>query len=346
MAKNCWIVCLTCLVFLLGSVFLSCSQSKKVIERNIQAAGGEEKLTQIKNYSFKYGSTTYYMSSDGKMKLTEGRDPIITEIILVDEDKVKRNCFNNITEFTGLQKSEYQCLAKLRSGLFTLINFKDQLEYKGSKSFGPSEHYMLTTNIGDLEVEFYLNSDEFTVKRLVLKGYDPSQDKYEINHDFGPYQEINGVKIPSSWFRSQVGTRGSKYEISDVKMNQNYDKDFFSKLELNAGEVEIKQGALKGNIIEFRFRRNMLQIDTNWTDECIKKAGFKTKDKLILQINDKEIEIDFFESFPPRQTIRPGSKFMVPNRRSENYLIYLISPEYKGLAEELEHLLPIRLKRK
>jgi len=318
---------------------------KDIVEKNIQAAGGHEALSKVKNYSFKHGLKTYYMESSGLMKLTDGKEPVITEVILMDHDKVKRNCFNNITEMTGFVKSTYQCLAKLRGGLFTLANFKDQLEFKGQKNFGPKKHYILTTNIGDLKVEFYLDADEFTLKRLVFKGFDQSRGKFEVNHDFGPYQEIDGIKIPSSWFSSQVGTRGSNFGVSDVKINPPLDKDFFSTMEVNVGDVEIAEGALSGNIIESSFRRNMLQISTNWTDKCMKGAGFKPKDKLILQMGNREIEIDFYESFPPRETIGPGSKFLVPNRRSENYIIYLISPEYKQLLEEIEPLLPIRVKK-
>lgn len=338
------------LVVFLGSFLLLYAQAnlsvKDIVRKNIQAAGGPEALSEVKHYSFKHDLKTYYMATSGLMKLTTGKEPVITEVILVDEDKVKRNCFNKITELAGLVKSIYQCLTKLRCGLFTLANFKDQLEFKGLKSFGPKKHYMLTTDMGKLKVEFYLDADEFTLKRLVFKGFDQSRGKYEVNHDFGPYQEINGIKIPSSWFSSQVGTRGSNYGISDVKINPSIDKDFFSSIEVNVGEVKIAEGALSGNIIESSFRRNMLQMSTNWTDECIKGAGFKAKDKLILQMADKEIEIDFYESFPPRETIGPGSKFMVPNRRSENYLIFLISPEYKQLLEEIVPLLPIQVKRK
>jgi len=318
---------------------------KDIVEKNIQAAGGKEALSAVKNYSFKHGLRTYYMATSGLMKLTDGKEPVITEVILVEKDKVKRNCFNKISEMAGFVKSTYQCLAQLRSGLFTLINFKDQLEFKGQKNFGPKKHYMLTTDIGRLKVEFYIDYDEFILKRLVFKGFDQSRGRYEVNHDFGPYQEIDGIKIPSSWFGSSVGARGSNYGISNVKINPTLDKDFFSTIEVNVGEVKIAEGALSGNIIEFSFRRNMLQMSTNWTDECIKGAGFKSKDKLILQMGDKEIEIDFYESFPPRETIGPGSKFLVPNRRSENYIIYLISPESKQLLEEIEPLLPIQVKK-
>jgi hypothetical protein len=339
----------TGLSIFLGSFLLLHAQAdlsvKDIVEKNIQAAGGKEALSKVENYSFKHGLRTYYMATSGLMKLTDGKEPVITEVILLEQDKVKRNCFNNITEMAGFVKSTYQCLAKLRSGLFTLINFKGQLELKGLKNFGPKKLYMLTTNIGDLNVEFYLDSDEFTLKRLVFSGFDQSRGKYDVNHDYGPYQEIDGIKIPSSWFSSQVGTRGSNFGISDVKINAPLDEDFFSSIEVNVGEVKIAEGALSGNIIESSFRRNMLQISTNWTDKCIKGAGFKAKDKLVLQMGDREIEIDFHESFPPRETLGPGSKFMTPNRRSENYLIYLISPEFRELLEEIEPLLPIRVKK-
>jgi hypothetical protein len=346
MVRYRWILFTVCFLILSGFIFLSCSQANKIVEQNILAAGGKANLSKIKNYSFTYGSTNYYLSTEGVMKLTEGRAPIITEVILNEEDKVQRNCFNNTTEFTGLQKSIFQCLARLRAGLFTLINFQGQLEYQGLKSFGPQEFHMLSTKLEDLEAEFYLDSEDLLLKRLVLKGYDEEQNKHEENHDFGPYQEIEGVKIPSSWFASQVGIRGSTVEISDVKVNQPLEKDFFSNLDVNVGDVEIGQASLKGNIVQSSFRRNILTIGTNWTEVCIQKAGFKAKDKLILQIADTEFEIDFHESFPPRSSLGPGSKFMVPNSRGDNYLIYLISPEFSQLAEQLDTLSPIRVKKK
>lgn len=346
MIKHRWIFFTVCFLILSGSAVLFSSDADRIVEQNILAAGGKANLSKIKNYSFTYGPTTYYLSTDGVMKLTEGQAPIITEVILIGKDKAQRNCFNNISEYSGLQKSIYQCLAYLRAGLFTLRHFQGQLEYHGLKSFGPQKLHMLSTKAGDLEAEFYINSEDYLLKRLVLKGYDEEQNKHEENHDFGPYQEVEGVKIPSSWFASQVGIRGSSVEISDIKINQPLEEGFFSNLDVNVGEVEIGQGSLKGNIVQSSFRRNILTIDTNWTEVCIQKAGFKAEDKLVLLVADTELEIDFRESFPPRNELGPGSKFMTPNRRGDNYLIYLISPEFSQLAEQLDTLMPIRLKKK
>ncbi len=340
----------TALLFFLLSFLNSASFSelsvKEIVEKNIQAAGGKEALAQVKNFSFQAGSRTYYLSSSGEMKITEGKKPVITEVILVDKEKARRNCFNILSEYEGMEKATYQIMAKLRSGLFTLAHFADQLKFQGSTTFGPKKHYMLTSKVDDLEVEFYLDPDDYSLKRVVMKGYDAENNKYEVNHDFGPYQETAGIRIPSSWFRSQVGTRGQLHEITDVKLNPALDKDFFSTLAVNVGEVGIAKGVLSGNVVEFTFQRGMLIIGTNWTEKCMQGAGFKAKDKLILQVNDREIEVDFYDASPSRGEVGPGAKFILPNRRSENYLIYLWSQEYQKLAEELGPLLPIRLKRK
>ncbi|NIM90269.1 MAG: hypothetical protein GTO17_04895 [Candidatus Aminicenantes bacterium] len=338
------------LFFLFSTTLLSLSQSKptleELLEKNVQAAGGKEKLSTIENYAFKHGTTSYYMSADGLMKITEGQEPIVKEVIIADQNKVRRNCFNQISEISGLEKSTYQCLAGVRCGLFTLIKFKDQLDFKGIKKFGPKEYYLLTTNIDDLRIEFYLDGLEFTLKRIVFQGFDQAGGKYEVNHDLGPYQEVNGVKIPSSWFGSRVGTRGRTHEIAEVKMNLELEKNFFSDLEVKVGKIKVDEGALQGNVIEFMFRRDILMIATNWTKDCLQRAGFKTGNKLILQADEKKIEIEYYESMPPRETLTPGKKFMIPNQRSENYLVYLWSADFKELEEKLEPLLPIQVRRK
>jgi len=337
--------------FLLCLFLPSFSQSEatvtELVTKNIQAAGGAEKLASLKNFSFKAGPRTFYLSSAGQMKiLTEMKKPIVTEVILVDNDKVQRNCYNNISEFVGLQKATYQTLAKLRSGLFTLARLKDDLEYGGLKAFGPKKHHLLKTKVDELEVEFYLDSEEYRIERIVFKGYTPGGDKFEINHDYGVYQEIEGFYIPSSWFGSQVGTRGELIEVSDVTFNQTLAEDFFSTLEVNVGEVKIEAGGLSGSVVEVVFRRGLLMIGTNWTSQCLQKAGFKTNDKLILSAGGQEIDIEFFESQPPRNDLGPGAKIMIPNRSDENYLVYLWSEEFKDLTETLSPLSPIQVKKK
>ncbi|MFQ6108736.1 MAG: hypothetical protein ACE5L7_04200, partial [Candidatus Aminicenantales bacterium] len=318
---------------------------KEIVAKNIQAAGGKEKLAETRYLTFKAGTRTYTISSDGDMKITEGKDPVVTEVILVDEEKARRNCFNTLSEYKGMERLNYIVLAKLFSGLFTLSPFESRLHLQGLRSFGPKNHYLLTSRVNGFELDFYLDTEGFHLQRLVMKGYDPEGNKYEVSYDFGPYQDVDGIKIPSSWFFSRVGARGQLIQISDVKRNPPLPEDFFSSLELNVGEVKISDKALKGNIVEFSFQRGMLLIGTNWTRDCIQKAGFQSRDKLLFKVTDRELEIDFYDTSPPRGAIGPGAKFMMRSRRGENYLIYLWSEGFKDLTESLEPLMPIQVRK-
>lgn len=339
------------LLFIFSFVVLAFSQQdyslKELVEKNIKASGGKEKILQIKNFSFKAGQQTYNISSDCRMKITFGRDPVITEVILVDRENVKRNILNEITEFKDLSRDSYQGLTMLYSGLFTLMKFENKLKFQGKKSLGPKKFYILTTQVGDLMVDLYLDPDEFTIRRMAFQGIDPGRGKYEVNHDFGPFKKIEDIKIPSSWFNSQLSTRGDLYEISDVKMNQSLEKEFFSKYDVNAGVVEIGQGSLKGNVVDFKSTSgNGIIISTNLRKDNMQKAGFKANEKLILKIDAEQIEIDFFDFQPPRSAMAPGTKLIFPGPRGTGFIIQILSSEYKDLIKELKLLLPIKVRRK
>ncbi len=342
------------IVFLAAAFSGFCSQvppeiesGNDIIAQNIAGVGGSERLAGVQGFAFSYGPTTYFMSEEGPMKMTVGKAPIITEVILVNQEGVRRNCFNNVSHLEGDDAAMYRVLAKLRSGLFTLRGFEGELAYQELRRFGPQEMHYLTTSEGDLQVEFFVDAGTHLLKRLVMKGFNEAQGgNYEVNHDFGPYQEVDGLKLPSSWFSSRVGTRGSEFEIQDVRLNPDLDPDFFTSLDVNVGEIEINPGELKGNLVEFAFQRGRLQLGTNWTNRCIEGAGFKPNDTLVLAIQDREIEVEFFNAQPPREAMGAGSHVMMPNFRSENYNIYLMSEEYQDLAEALEPLMPIRLTKK
>jgi hypothetical protein len=321
-------------------------QVDDIIARNIEAAGGNERLSGIESFSFSFGPTTYTMSASGPMKMTVGKLPVITEAILVNDQGVRRNCFNNLSQFQGLDADVYQVLARLRSGVFSLIHFQGELAYQELKSFGPQQMHRLTTTVGGLQVEFNVDAETYELKRLVLKGYEEAQGSYDVSHDFGPYQEAEGIRLPSSWYSSRVGTRGSEFEVQDVRLNPVLDSGYFENLDINAGDVEINPGELKGHIVEFAFQRGQLTLGTNWTARCVQGAGFEPEDTLVLNIQDRDVELVLYNDRPPQGAMGPGKNVMIPNFRSENYNIYLISEEYQALAETLEVLLPIRLGKK
>jgi hypothetical protein len=323
---------------------------KEIVKKNLQSSGGKERLLQIQNVSFKTGGTRCYATTKGELKLVTGKDPVITEVILAQGDKVQKNSFQAITDITGPQKDVYLTLAKLYAGLFSLRNFEGKLKLEGLKAYGPEKLYHLTTLSGALKVGFFLRTDDFSLKRLVLEGSTSEGDKYEVNFDFAPFEETEGLKIPLSWFSSQVGTRGNLVEVAEVKTNQPLAQDFFAKLEVNVGTTEAAAGLLRGNVLDSNFSPYGLTINTNWTKKDVEKAGLRSGDKLAFLVDGVESEVVFFASaneIPPQNELAKGARLMTPMPRGgENYVIQFFAVDTAQIAAKLKPLAPIEIRRK
>jgi hypothetical protein len=324
---------------------------KEILRKNLEAAGGKAKLGQVKNFSFKAAGARNVASAAGELKVLTGKDPVITEVILVRGDKVRRNAFNTVSDITGPQKAVYQTLAKLYAGLFSLAGFDGQLKLEGLKSYGPEKFYHLTTKapVGGIAVGFFLSSADFRLKRLLFQGKTPEGDKYEVNYDFAPFEETAGLNLPLSWFASQVGTRGDMAELTEVKTNQPLARNFFTTLEINAGKTEVTPGEMTGNILDFNSSPFGLSIVTNWTKKDVEKAGFRTGDKLILLIDEDEFELAFYAQageLPRPDQMAKGARLLAPMPRGgDAFAVQIIGGDTAPIMAKLKALAPISVKK-
>jgi hypothetical protein len=322
----------------------------EILQKNLQASGGRERLSQVQNISFKIGGTRSYATANGELKLVSGKDPVITDVILVKGDKVRRNSFNAITDITGPQKVLYQTMAKLYAGLFSLSKFEGRLKLEGLKTYGSEKFYHLTTRSDAVDVGFFLRTDDFFLKRLVFTGLTPEGDKYAVNYDFAPFEEAEGLKIPLSWFSSQVGSRGTLAEVTELKTNQPLPEDFFDRLEVNVGTTEASAGELKGNVLDFNSSPYGLTITTNWTKADVEKAGLRTGDKLTFLVEGVEAELVFYASaneIPPQNELAQGARLLTPMPRGgDNYVIQFFAVDSAQIASKLKPLARIQIKKK
>jgi hypothetical protein len=330
-----------------------------ILKKNIEAIGGRGKLEEIKNFSFKAGSNTYFVRSDGTMKVLMGQEPVVIVAVLVTDDLVKENYFHQILTIEGIEKSRLQCMARLVSGLFSLANFEEFLTYQGVKSFGPEKNHLLSGKACGMDVTFSLDVDSFLVRRMVLEKYTAEEGHYGISYEFGDYKEINGIKIPSSIFYAPIGAQSSstpfQREISDVKANLEFDDEFFSRIDVNIGEVTSAPGELRGNVFEIMSMapRPSIIIVTNWRPQDIKKAGLRTGEKLILTLDNLEIELTFYQTDIEREDNNygiPDARFMTMDpMRGNLYFIYLNltdKDKTESIKAKLTPLIPIQIRRK
>jgi hypothetical protein len=324
---------------------------KDILRKNLEASGGKAKLAQVKTLSFRTGGARNVVSSSGELKVTSGKEPVVTEAVLVSGGKVVRNSFNVVSDVAGPQAAVYQTMAKLYAGLFSLVRFEGQLQLVGVKSFGPEKFYHLTpkTPVGPVAVHFYLRADDFLLRRLVFQGTTPEGDKYEVNYDFAPFEEAGGLKLPLSWFVSQVGTRGNLTEMSEVKANVALDKGFFAKAETNVGRTETAPGEMKGNVLDWNTSPFGLTVVTNWTRKDVEAAGLKTGDKLVLLLDEVEYELAFYaqsSELPPQNELAKGARLLAPMPRGgEAFAIQIIGGDSGPMAAKLKPLAAISAKK-
>jgi hypothetical protein len=342
-------------VFLL-SIFPSASSAgedlslKAMVQKNIEASGGQEKLGQVQNLSFRTGNTRFVVASNGEIKLSTGKDPVVTEVILVKDGRVRRNSYNTITDIPDPEKTVYLTLARLYAGLFSLVKFEGDLKLERLKSFGPEKLYHLTlAKPGAIEVGFFLRPDDFRLKRLVFQGKTPDGDVYEVNTDFGIFEPVEGFNMPLTWFSSQVGTRGNLAEVAEVKLNQPLPEDIFSRLEVNVGATEAGLGQLKGNVLDFNSSPYGMMIITNWRKSDIERAGLRTGDKLSFLVEGVESEVVFYASaaeVPNQNELAQGARVMTPPWFGDTYTLQFIAVDTAAIASKLKPLTPIEIRKK
>jgi hypothetical protein len=323
---------------------------KAVVQKNIEASGGRDKLSQVQNFSFRTGDTKFVVAASEDLKLSSGKDPVVTEVIQVKDGRVQRNSYNTVTDVSDPEKGVFLTLARLYAGLFSLVKFEEGLKLEGLKSFGPEKLYHLTAKSGVLKVDFFLRPDDFHLKRLVFRGSTSDGNTYEVNTDFGPFEAVEGFNIPLSWFSSQVGTRGSLAEVTEVKLNQPLPGGFFSELKVNVGVTEAGPGQLKGNVLDFNSSPYGLMVTTNWRNNDIEKAGLRTGDKLSFLAEGVESEVIFYATpgeIPDRSELAKGARLMMPMPRGgDTYVIQFIAVDTAPVASKLKPLTRIEIRKK
>lgn len=326
---------------------LSAESVADIVKRNVAAAGGEARLALVRNLSFTAGGNDYYVTPAGTLKIVvQGLPPAVIEVILVERGLIRRNRLNEMIDTPDIEKARFALFAKLFGGCFTIRNFAADLRLEGIRRFGPETFYRLSAAVPPMTVEFDLDTSECLLRQVALRGTNPDGSRYEEFFDMGRYQDIQGVKIPSSWFRSLVGGRGNLSEISGVSFDVLLDKNFFTTTAVNAGEVKVAAGALEGQILALLDQRGSFVLVSNWTPGQAEKAGLTSGANLALRIEDLEREAVFYASSSEAESAnayQQGARIMTfdPQRGSTLWILFfapsdeeaaLVKAKVKGLS--------------
>jgi len=323
-----------------------------IVKRNVAAAGGEARLAAVRNLSFTAGGSAYYVTPAGMLKIVvQGLPPAVIEVILVERGLIRRNRLNEMIDTPDIEKTRFSLYAKLFGGCFTIGNFAADLRFEGTRRFGPETFYRLSAAVPPMTVEFDLDTAECLLRQVALRGTNPDGSRYEEFFDMGLYQDFQGVKMPSSWFRSLVGGRGNLSEVSDVSFDVPLDRDFFTTTAVNVGEVKVAAGALEGHILALLDQRGSFVLVTNWTPGQAEKAGLTSGANLALRIEDLEREAVFYAGSSEAESAnayQPGARIVTfdPQRGGTFWILFFVpsAEEAAAIKAKVKGLSPVSVR--
>lgn len=353
MKKICKVLIMSCILCMISAVFPLFAEEitvDQIIKWNVAAAGGVEKLNEIKSASIEiYNRGRLYLTAytQGKiMKIVAGEPPIIQSVILANNDDVKRKTFTSDASLTTRDKCVYICMEKLVSGAFTLRNFQENLTYKGIKKLGPETHYIVESEIVGYTVQINIDTESKLIKRMIIEDNSPDASGYKATYDFLPVVESSGLMIPAGWYECDLGAgataRSTQFDLQNFKINPILEKDFFLKMELNMGSVTSEPGSIKGNIIGMQYSSDggYGYFTLNIQESDLKKASLNENDKVVFKYGDKEVEATIYTS-----TLNIGSKEAAPGNilflslsGSPFYGIVMFGEQFKPFFEKFEPL--------
>lgn len=330
---------------------------KEIIVRHLKAVGGDAKIQSTGCIKFNFATpepnstiinTVYAMGEDTKIIL--GEPPLIETVVVVKNNQIKVNSFAGSEGLTERQKREALASAKLYAGYFSLMKYKDILEYSGIKKYGPEKHHVFSVNETEYSIEFYIDSDSFLLKRMELSNNKKGLDNYKLSFEISDYTKVDGIPIPKGFFRADMGAeataRGADVIITNVKTNVKVAEDFFNDTKLNYGNVNLKDGVLVGNGVSSDFvdRFKYSFVLTNWTDDIVKKAGFKPKDKITIEYNGEKYEANYLASINELRgpLLEPGNIYFVKGRNNSYYIWFLFGEQFKKISETYKPLTEIK----
>jgi len=337
--------------------------AEELIRKTVEAVGGLKAVSAVQTLSFKIGAQTYVASADGRLKVMSGLEAsVVYETVLVAGGTVRRNTLNRPAVVEGAEAVRWGSLARFLGGVFTPRLFPGPFEIAGTRRYGPARHHILTTREAGAEIAFSVDADDFQVKRMVLKIPRPGEDSYELSCEFVDYKDVQGLKIPSTVFFSQVGVGGTgtpgPRPVADIAVNPPLAGDVFSSIEVNAGASEAAPGILKGQIL-FGFGyddERIAIVFTNWGREEIERAGFKAGDRLAVNLDGFEYEATFYPTEEDKGETYVGGAYdpgramltLWPSRTPMYHLYFSIMPKdlYDLVRSKSVALRPIEARRK
>ncbi|MFH2001375.1 MAG: hypothetical protein ABIK28_16960 [Planctomycetota bacterium] len=331
-----------------AEVKAQCTTAIEVIERNLEAVGGREKIRTIES-----------LIIEGEL---EGVDPPPRRKVTLyakKPDRLRQEGLFSVTVFNGkgfvneskgmpvpLTESDEDEL-RYRIGFihnsFTLLKWEplfSKAELKGIKRYGPVEQYVILFPDGQNGHDFvaYIDSETFLIDRIVFLIRHAKAKTLKVVNRLREYQRFEGIMMPTFIIYDRVGWKAlpSQFQVRRVTVNPGLEDALFESPEIRLGFATRDGNRLNCEVMGKTEEGYLL---TNARDDDLSALAIHDHERVRLDVAGRTVEVTYL------QTIQAGAGKI---DRNEIYLCRYPGLDYPrliliSLAKNVEQEIPCRV---
>jgi hypothetical protein len=296
-----------------------CATALEVIEKNLQAVGGRDRIQSIQSMIVK-GATgsallppseevTLYLKKPDHFK-QEGA----FRVVLCSGDRFLANTGGTQAPISGGSLDELNYRIGYYHNGFSLLKWKDYFptaELEEIKKYGPTEQYQirLPAAEGGRDLIAYIDADTFLVDRLVYNIRQAGAGFLQVVNRLRDYQDFEGIQIPTRLVYDKVGweVSPSHFLIREVNFDPELDENLFENADIDFGTVVCGADQVQGEI------RGVMNgtLLTNVTLEDLTSMNIQHTDWVRLQVGDIKMEVKVLDNIQRSATeIKPDEIYL------------------------------------
>lgn len=308
----------------------------KIINRNLEAVGGAEKLRSINSLIIKGGRgsigsrppepATCYLKAPDHFKQKSS-----TGVILSSGEKKVQDIGAGETELPPPMASELDLFIPFALKAFSLLAWEeyfDAAEYLGKKRYGPDEQYVIllpkAQNGEDLTVHF--DAESYLIDRLTFKLPDPKAHFLNGLSRLRDYKTFDGIKLPTTVSSEKIGWRelDGQFVIEEIQINPEIDDGIFKEAKMDYGTLIREGDSLKGEVRSTRFDL----LHSNVSDEDLAAIGVNDGDWISITLGENIVKAKYIKDYTPEPTAPPPTfnRFLIHPRAEYNRMLLLGAP--------------------
>lgn len=279
-----------------------CSTAMEVIEKNLAAVGGIERLRAIESLIIEGEVEEVAPPPKRKKTLHLNKPALLKEeglfsVIVFDGEKARKETRGKSVALEEADVDELRYRAGFVHNAYSLLNWEahfEKAELKGIKRYGPIKQYVLlfpdAQNGRDFVV--YIDSKTFLIDRIVFIVRHSKAKTLKVVNRLRDYKSFDGIMMPTFIIFDRVGWKAvpSQFQIHEVRINPEINDKIFEKMEISLGRVTRSNGSLQGEVMG---KMEEGYILTNFRISDMADINVSDRSVVRLEVGGKSREVTF-----------------------------------------------------